>query len=59
MLKQEIRKEQLTMDSQCLQSATNVVAFCKEKKFKDHEAYLNARRDVSRYFHLIRHKIMD
>ncbi len=31
MLKQEIWKEQLTMDSTRLQNATNVVAFCKRK----------------------------
>jgi hypothetical protein len=60
ILKQEIRKEQLTMDSQCLQNAANVVAFFVSKnKLRIHEAYANVKWDISRYFHLVKPENVD
>ncbi len=60
ILKQEIRKEQLTMDSQCLQNVADVVVFFVSKnKLRIHEAYSNVKRDISRYFHLIKPENVD
>jgi hypothetical protein len=59
VLKQEVRKEQLTMDSQHLQNTINIVTFYKRKQTKDHEAYLNVKRDINCYFHLVRLENMD
>jgi hypothetical protein len=47
------------MDGQRLQNATNVVAFCERKQSEQHVAYPNVRRDVIRYFHLVKLEDVD
>jgi hypothetical protein len=46
ILKQQIQKEQMNMDSVQLQNVTNVVAFFERKQNEHHVIYPNVRRDV-------------
>lgn len=59
VLKQEIRKQQLNMDSPRMQNAADVVAFCKKKQTEEHAAYPNVRREVIRFFHLVKTEEVD
>jgi hypothetical protein len=59
MLKQEIWKEQLTMDSTRLQNVANVVVFCERKHKEENLTYPNAHKKMSRFFHLVKPKNVD
>jgi hypothetical protein len=59
VLKQEIYKEQMRMDSEQLQNAADVVAFYEREQNEQHAAYPNARRDGVCYLHLRKPKDMD
>lgn len=60
VLKQEIREEQSNIDSPYrLQNAADVVAFCLQKQGEEHAAYSNVRRDVTRFFHLVKVEDVD
>jgi hypothetical protein len=47
------------MDGEKLQNATNVVAFYQWKQNQDHVTHLNARRTISKFFHLVKPKDVD
>jgi hypothetical protein len=47
------------MDGGKLQNAANVVAFCQWKQNQDHATHLNARKTVSRFFHLVKLEDVD
>lgn len=59
ILKQEIQKEQMNMNSEWLQCVADVVAFSQRKKVKQHATYTSVRRDVIPYFLLIKLKDVD
>ncbi len=42
------------MDGRRLQNANDVVSFYESKQMEEHVAYLNARRQVSWFFHLVK-----
>lgn len=58
-LKQEIKKEQMIMDGERLQNATYDVVFCEQIQNEQHVAYPNVRRDLIRYFHLMKIEDVD
>ncbi len=47
------------MNGQCLQNAANVVAFYEQKQSEQHVAYPNVKKDVIRYFHLMKLEDVD
>jgi hypothetical protein len=49
----------MNTDSVRLQNVANVVAFCERKQNEYHVDCPNVRRDVVRYFHLVRPKDVD
>lgn len=52
-VKQSLRREQVKEDSVKLQNAADVVSFLRVDMNSPHAAYPNARRQVSRHFHLV------
>jgi hypothetical protein len=44
------------MDGKRFQNASDVVSFCESKQMEGHVAYPNAKRQVSRFFHLVKPK---
>ncbi len=58
-LKQDIRNEEMGMDGERLHNVTDVMAFCEQKQNEQHVAYPNIRRDVIRYFHLMKIEDVD
>ena len=60
MLKCAIRSEEMNFESRTkLQSAADVVDFCNRKEREEHRAYGKARRNLIRYFHLIKADAVD
>jgi len=51
---QKIRKEQLNMDAKRFQSVAYAVSFYERRQMEKHLAYPNARRQVFRFFHLVK-----
>jgi hypothetical protein len=49
----------MNMYSVQFQNVVDVVAFCERKQNEQHVTYLNVRKDVVQYFHLVRPKDVD
>lgn len=47
------------MDGEKLQNVADVVVFCQQKQNQDHVTQPNARRTISRFFHLVKPKDVD
>ncbi len=49
----------MNMDGKRLQNVNDVVSFCDSEQMEEHVAYLNAKKHVSRFFHLVKPKDVD
>jgi len=49
----------MNMDGKRLQNTSDVVSFYESKQMEEHVAYPNARKQVFRFFHLVKPKDVD